>query len=67
MNQSDFRENTCRLGQARENACGQILCSRLQDVVIKKSSPKSPLANLHSSYNNKQLSITFGFLSISAF
>ena len=47
MNQSDFRENTCRLGQARENACGQILCSRLQDVVIKKifsqiSASKSP-------------------------
>ena len=65
MNHSDFRENTCRLGQAREKACGHILCPRLQAVVIKKSSAKSPLANLHSNYSNKQLTITFGFLSIS--
>lgn len=65
MNQSDFWENTCRLGQAREKACGQILYPLLQAIVIKKSSPKSPLANLHSNYSNKQLTITLGFLSIS--
>lgn len=47
MNQSDFRENTCRLGPAWEKACGQILCPRLQAVVVKKtfsqiSASKSP-------------------------
>ena len=46
MNQSDFRENTCRLSQSPEKTCGQILCPRLQAVVLKKisqiSASKSP-------------------------
>ena len=39
MNQSDFRENTFRLGPAPEKACGRILCPRLQAVVIQKNLP----------------------------
>ena len=46
MNQSDFRENTCRLGQSPEKTCGPILCPRLQAVVLEKisqiSASKSP-------------------------
>ena len=37
MNQSDFRENTCRVGQAREKPCGQIRADK--GWAVKRARP----------------------------
>lgn len=39
MNQSDLKENTCRLSQERKKACGQILISTITSCSYKKNLP----------------------------